>query len=114
MLVRREDRVERVLDQAAADDQRQPLVQRRAAGFERGQPDRGGQAQRGVGQHLERQLQTLDDFTLVVGILAGQPEYPAGARVEKLLVVVPEATGFRGATEWSGDRIHIRREAGYS
>lgn len=92
MLVRREDRIEGVFDHAVTDDECQPFEQPRPAGLERGQTVGVGQAERGVGKHVEGQAQPFHDFALVVAVLAGQPVHAARAGFEELLEVVAEAT----------------------
>src|SRR6478672_9925713 len=72
VLVRREHGVEYLRDDAVVDDQRHTFEQRHAGGRERRQPDRTRQFETLVGQDREWQMQPLDRFTLVGGVLGGE------------------------------------------
>src|SRR5574337_2115325 len=110
MLIRREDRVEDVLDTRVANDQGQSLIERFPVGGECGQPERTGKFERRVGKHLERQAEPFDDLALIVSVLAGQAEYLSSTGIEKLPVVITEATRFGCAATRPGNRIPARRQ----
>jgi hypothetical protein len=73
-LVGRKDRVEDVLDAAAEQDQGQPPDQRHAGNLEGGEAKGPGEAQVGIAQHLERQMQPKGHLLLEGGGLRRQSE----------------------------------------
>ncbi len=69
--IRGKDRVENVFENAPAHNHRKTFEQSIAGSIEGGQFQGLGKNKIGVRDHLEWQRETLNDFTLVVGVLAG-------------------------------------------
>jgi hypothetical protein len=69
VLVRREDGIERLRDRACLDDERDPLVERRALELERRQAKRAAEAQLRVRDDRVRDVVPLGELHLVVECL---------------------------------------------
>jgi hypothetical protein len=100
--IRREHRVEDVLDRAVVEHKGETLQERHPAGLEGGQTHRRRQLKTLVRQDGERQVQALRRLALVVGVLGGQAEQVVDAegpslakwsRKEQVWGVQPRAPG---------------------
>jgi hypothetical protein len=69
MSVGRKDRIPDLPDGGLVDDEGQPLDERRSSHLERLEPQGLSEAQVGVGQQREREVESLEDLPLILRIL---------------------------------------------
>ena len=97
---------------AVVDHQGQPLDERQSPDLHGRQPHRLGERQLGVRQQRERQVQPLDGFALIGGVLRGQPEHARRARLDQHLVQVAESAALRRAAPGTRDHVPVVDERG--
>ena len=103
--IRREYRVEDVLDRAVVDHQGEALQERHPAGLEGGQTHRRRQLKALVRQDGEGQVQALRRLALVVGVLGGEAEQVVDAEGLQLGEVVTEGAGLGCAAPRARDHV---------
>src|SRR5262245_28515504 len=105
VLVRRKCRIKHFGDDAVVDDEGHPFEERHARGRERRQLDRARKLEPLVGKHRERQVQTLDRFALICGVLRREAENMADAEPLEFAEMIAEAARLRGAPARPGDLV---------
>src|SRR5262249_13288243 len=110
VLVRREYRIERFGDDAVVDDERHALEHRQPGGREGRQLDRAREREVLVRKHRERQMQTLDRFALIGGVLRREAENTGDAELLEFGEMVAKAARLRRAAARPRDLIPALRQ----
>jgi hypothetical protein len=103
-------RMEHLDDHAVIDNEDHPSQQREASNREYGKVDSPRKYEVGVRNERKRQMQSLDSFPLIVGVLGRKAEEVGDAKSSELGKMVAERAGLWRTAACPGDRIPtIRR-----